>query len=41
METEAVSGPDIKKLLDEAYKTPPAIVKKVADLLLAEPKKKK
>jgi tripartite-type tricarboxylate transporter receptor subunit TctC len=41
METEAVSGQDIEKLLDEAYKTPAATVKKVAALLVVEKKKKK
>ncbi len=40
METEAVSGEEIQKLIDEAYKTPPAVVKKVADLLVVHKKKK-
>lgn len=40
METEAVSGEDIQKLIDEAYKTSPAVVKKVAELLVVHKKKK-
>ena len=41
METEAVSGEEIQKLLDEAYKTPAPVVKKVADLLIVQKKKKR
>ncbi|MDP4594331.1 MAG: tripartite tricarboxylate transporter substrate-binding protein [Beijerinckiaceae bacterium] len=40
METEAVSGEDVSKLIAEAYQTPKATVKKVADLLVVQKKKK-
>ncbi|MGE3247564.1 MAG: Bug family tripartite tricarboxylate transporter substrate binding protein [Beijerinckiaceae bacterium] len=39
MEVEAVSGKDIEKLLEDAYKTDPAIVKKVGALLGVKKKK--